>query len=48
MLPSGEEIIDDHGGLIDALATGERDVIVKAITDHLSSAATNLTARPAE
>jgi len=47
-LPSGEEIIDDHGGLIDALATGERDVVVKAITDHLSSAATNLTARPAE
>lgn len=46
--PSGEEVVDDHDGLIEALATGERDVVVKAITDHLTVAATHLTARPAQ
>jgi DNA-binding GntR family transcriptional regulator len=48
VLPSGEEVVDDHDGLIEALATGERDVVVKAITDHLTVAATHLTARPGQ
>jgi DNA-binding GntR family transcriptional regulator len=47
-LPSGEEVIDDHDSLIDALATGERDVVVKAITDHLTLAASHLTSPPAK
>ena len=45
-IPSGEEILDEHEVLIDALTTGERDAIVKAITDHLTVAASHLTAPP--
>jgi DNA-binding GntR family transcriptional regulator len=46
-LPSGEELIDDHGILIDALAAGERDALLKAISDHLTVAASHLTSPPA-
>jgi DNA-binding GntR family transcriptional regulator len=46
-LPSGEEVIDEHQVLIDAIASGDRDVIVKAISDHLTVAASHLTAPPA-
>ena len=47
-LPSGEEIIADHAILIDALAAGERDQLLKAISDHLSVAASHLTTPPCE
>jgi DNA-binding GntR family transcriptional regulator len=47
-LPSGDEVIDDHAILIDALAAGERDQLLKAISDHLSVAASHLTAPPAK
>ena len=47
-LPSGEEIIADHAILIDALAAGERDKLLKAISDHLSVAASHLTTPPAK
>ena len=47
-LPSGEEIIADHAILIDALAAGEKDQLLKAISDHLSVAASHLTTPPAK
>jgi DNA-binding GntR family transcriptional regulator len=43
-IPSGEEIIDEHEVLIDAIAAGEREAAVKAINDHLTVAASHLTA----
>lgn len=43
-LPSGEEVIDDHELLVDAVASGDRDATVKAINDHLSVAASHLNA----
>ncbi len=42
-IPSGEELIDEHGVLIDALAAGEREALLKAINDHLTVAASHLT-----
>ncbi|GHH65620.1 GntR family transcriptional regulator [Promicromonospora soli] len=42
-LPSGEELVDEHGVLIDALAAGERETLLKAINDHLTLAASHLT-----
>jgi len=45
--PSGDEVIDDHEILIAAIARGDRDAMVKAITDHLSVAAGHLTTMPA-
>ena len=45
-IPSGEEIIDDHEALIDGLAGGDPDVVVKAIKAHLTAAAKNLTTPP--
>jgi DNA-binding GntR family transcriptional regulator len=45
-IPSGDEVIDEHQVLIDAIASGERDTIVKSITDHLTLAASHLTAPP--
>lgn len=45
-IPSGEEVIDDHEALIDALASGEREATVKAIGDHLTVAASHLAAPP--
>lgn len=47
-IPSGEEVIDDHEVLIDALAGGDRDVLIKAIRSHLTVAAGNLTAPSAK
>jgi DNA-binding GntR family transcriptional regulator len=47
-IPSGEEVIDDHEILIDALAGGDRDVLIKSIKDHLTVAASHLTAPPAK
>ena len=47
-LPSGEEIIAEHAILIDAIAAGERDKLLKAINDHLSVAASHLTTPPAK
>jgi DNA-binding GntR family transcriptional regulator len=46
-LPSGDEVIEDHEVLVDAVASGDRDANVKAISDHLSVAASRLTAQPA-
>lgn len=43
-IPSGDEVIDDHSVLIDAIASGERDAIIKSIADHLNVAASHLTA----
>ncbi|MBC9824067.1 GntR family transcriptional regulator [Terrabacter sp. MAHUQ-38] len=43
-LPSGEEVIDDHELLVNAVASGDRDATVKAINDHLSVAASHLNA----
>ena len=45
---SGEEIIADHAILIDALAAGDKDQLLKAISDHLSVAAGHLTKTPAK
>ena len=45
-IPSGHEVIDDHELLIDALAGSERETLLKAISDHLSLAASHLTAPP--
>jgi DNA-binding GntR family transcriptional regulator len=45
-VPSGEEVVDDHELLIDLLARGEEQPLIKAIGDHLSVAATHLTERP--
>ncbi|MFC8800060.1 GntR family transcriptional regulator [Promicromonospora sp. NPDC057138] len=42
-MPSGDELIDEHGLLIDALAAGEREALLKAINDHLTLAASHLT-----
>jgi DNA-binding GntR family transcriptional regulator len=47
-IPSGDEVIDEHEVLIDAIASGEQDTIVKSITDHLTLAASHLTAPPAK
>lgn len=43
-IPSGEELVDEHSVLIDALAAGEREALLKAINDHLTLAASHLTA----
>ncbi|WP_129784070.1 GntR family transcriptional regulator [Promicromonospora panici] len=43
-VPSGDELVDEHGVLIDALAAGEREALLKAISDHLTVAASHLTA----
>jgi DNA-binding GntR family transcriptional regulator len=45
-IPSGSEVIDDHQVLIDALAQGHREPLLQAINDHLSVAASHLTAPP--
>jgi len=45
-IPSGEEVIDEHEILIDAISSGEQDTVVKAISDHLTVAASHLTAPP--
>lgn len=45
-VPSGEEVVDDHELLIDLLARGDEQRLIKAIGDHLSVAATHLTERP--
>ena len=42
-LPSGDEVIDDHVLLVDAIASGDKDATVKAINDHLTVAAGHLT-----
>lgn len=46
-LPSGDEVVDDHELLIDAIASGDKDATVKAINDHLTVAAGHLTGPPA-
>jgi DNA-binding GntR family transcriptional regulator len=46
-LPSGHEVVDDHEVLIDLLARGDREALLEAISDHLTVAATHLTAPPA-
>ena len=45
-IPSGEEVIDEHEILIDAISSGEQDTVIKAISDHLTVAASHLTAPP--
>ena len=43
-IPSGEELVDEHGVLIDALAAGDREALLVAVNDHLTVAASHLTA----
>lgn len=45
-IPSGHELIDEHEVLVDAVATGEREAVVKSITEHLTVAASHLAAPP--
>ena len=45
-IPSGEEVIDEHEILIDAISSGEQDTVIKAIREHLTLAASHLTAPP--
>lgn len=45
-IPSGEEVIDDHETLIEALASGEQEATVKAIAEHLTVAASHLAPSP--
>jgi DNA-binding GntR family transcriptional regulator len=45
-IPSGDELIDEHEVLIDAIVNGDRDTIIKSITDHLDLAASHLTSPP--
>jgi DNA-binding GntR family transcriptional regulator len=45
-IPSGEEVVDDHEALIDALASGDQEATVKAISEHLTVAASHLAAPP--
>jgi DNA-binding GntR family transcriptional regulator len=43
-VPSGTEVVDDHQELVDLIVRGEREPLLDAIADHLSVAATHLTA----
>jgi DNA-binding GntR family transcriptional regulator len=45
-VPSGEEVVDDHEVLIDLLAAGDEEPMIKAINEHLTVAASHLTHRP--
>jgi DNA-binding GntR family transcriptional regulator len=45
-VPSGDEVVDDHELLVNLLAAGEEGPLAEAISDHLSVAASHLTARP--
>jgi DNA-binding GntR family transcriptional regulator len=45
-VPSGTEVVDDHQELVDLIARGEREPLLEALADHLSVAASHLTAPP--
>jgi DNA-binding GntR family transcriptional regulator len=46
-VPSGDEVVDDHQNLIDLIARDEREELLQAINEHLTIAASHLTAPPA-